>query len=225
MVAVLAAFVFVPLFVFQRIGSFDFWWWMSLNVAVVVCAAFILDKSYFNLILVDLKQGLGKKLGLGFLSAVILYAVFFIGNEAARWIFPFAGDDIQGIYSFKSQASVLRIVFSMILLIGPGEELFWRGYLQRIWERRFGRMGGYLLAGCFYALVHAASGNIMLVLAAGVCGLFWGFLYLRYFRANPCLSCHFLIPFISREEAIGSAHRYTSTARCKSNDPISLDRL
>jgi membrane protease YdiL (CAAX protease family) len=178
--AALAAFVFVPLFAFRRIDGFDFWWWMSLNVAVVVGAAFILDKSYFGLILEDLKQGLGKKIGLGFLSAVFVYAVFFIGNEAAWWLFPFAGNDIQGIYSFKSHASVLRIVFSMILLIGPGEELFWRGYLQRIWEKRFGRVGGYLLAACFYALVHAASGNIMLVLAAGVCGLFWGFLFLRY---------------------------------------------
>ena len=178
--AVLAAFVFVPLFAFQRIGGFDFWWWMSLNVALVVSAAFILDKSYFSLILEDLKHGLGKKIGLGFLSAIILYAVFFMGNEAARWIFPFAGKEIRLIYNFKEHASVLRIVVSMILLIGPGEELFWRGYLQRIWERRFGRVGGYLLAGCFYALVHAASGNIMLVLAAGVCGFFWGFLYLRY---------------------------------------------
>ena len=26
---------------------------------------------------------------------------------------------------------------------------------------------------------YLASGNIMLLLAAGVCGLFWGFLYLR----------------------------------------------
>ncbi len=31
-----------------------------------------------------------------------------------------------------------------------------------------------------YTAVHLASGNIMLVLAAAVCGVFWGWLYLRY---------------------------------------------
>ena len=178
--AVLSVFVFVPLFAFQRLGGFDFWWWMSLCVAAMVSLAFTLDKSYFRLILEDLKQGLGKKIGLGLFSAVFLYAVFFIGNEAARTIFPFAGENISQVYSFKEQAPVLRIIISMLLLIGPGEELFWRGYLQRIWMRRFGNVVGSLLAACLYALVHAASGNIMLVLAAGVCGFFWGFLYLRY---------------------------------------------
>jgi len=178
--SIIAALIFVPLFTFQRIGWFDFWWWMSLSVSVVVFASFLQDKSYLKLVREDLKQGLRKKILLGLLSAVVLYGVFFIGNGTARSLFPFAGNDIKAIYGFESQAPVLRIVLSMLLIIGPGEELFWRGYLQRMWQRRFGRVGGYVLAGCLYALVHTASGNVMLVLAAGVCGFFWGFLYLRY---------------------------------------------
>ena len=178
--AILAVFLFVPLFALRRIGGFDFWWWMSLNLVVLVSFGLFSDKSYPGMILKDLKKGVLKKIGLGILSAGFLYAVFFVGNTVSRIIFPFAGVEISQVYSFKQEASALRIMLFMIVLIGPGEELFWRGYLQRHWEKRFGRYWGFIFAAVLYALVHAVSGNIMLVLAAGVCGLFWGFLYLRY---------------------------------------------
>jgi membrane protease YdiL (CAAX protease family) len=133
-----------------------------------------------NLLFEDFHEGLLKKLGLGIISAGLLYAVFFMGNEVSRKIFPFVGSDISNIYSFKQNASVLRIIWLMIFFIGPGEELFWRGYLQRHWQTRFGKIQGFVFASVLYALVHVASGNMMLVLSAGVCGLFWGFLYLRF---------------------------------------------
>jgi len=69
----------------------------------------------------------------------------------------------------------------------------------------------------FFSHIHALPLLVVIYLKS--------FLYQRYFREKTCLSCHFLIPFISREEAIGSAHRYTSTARSKSNEHISLDQL
>ena len=177
--AILAALLLVPLFALRRIGGFDFWWWMSLNVILLVSFGFYSDKSYLSLILKDFQDGLLKKIGLGILSAGLLYAVFFIGNEVSREIFPFAGTEIGQVYSFKQNASALRIILLMIFIIGPGEEFFWRGYLQRHWQNRFGKIKGFVIAAVLYALVHAASGNIMLVLSAGVCGLFWGFLYLR----------------------------------------------
>jgi membrane protease YdiL (CAAX protease family) len=179
-VAFLAVILFVPLFAFRRIGGLDFWWWMSLNVAVVVSLSFLFDREYGGRIVLEIKQGLGKKIGLGVLSALLLFAFFYAGNEISRLILPFAGDGINQVYAFKEQAPVLRIILLISLLIGPGEELFWRGYLQRSWEIRFGSSRGFILATAVYALVHAASGNVMLILAAGVCGLFWGFLFRRY---------------------------------------------
>ena len=178
--AILAVFLLVPLFALRRIGGFDFWWWMSLNVVLLVSFGLFSDKSYLNLIFKDFHDGLLKKIGLGIISACLLYAVFFIGNEVSRMIFPFAGAEISQVYGFKQNASALRIILLMIVFIGPGEELFWRGYLQRHWQKRFGKIQGFVFASLLYALVHAASGNIMLVLSAGVCGVFWGFLYLRY---------------------------------------------
>ena len=176
---VLAVALFVPLFVFRRIGPLDFWWWMAANVVILTVSGAALDGGYLTALRRDLSENILRKIGLGILSAGLLYGIFFIGGHAMRVLSPSGGTDIARIYGFKSGLSPLRIVLLMVFLIGPGEELFWRAYLQRLWMERFGRFKGPLAAVALYTLVHIAGGNPVLVLAAAVCGLFWGVLYLR----------------------------------------------
>lgn len=179
LVAVLAAALFVPLFVVRGLGTFDFWWWMSADIAVLLVLTASIDRRQLAAIAADIVDRPAVKIGLGLLAAIGLYAVFFAGNILVRRILPFAGAGISQVYGFKTGASPLRVIFLMALVIGPGEELFWRGYLQRNFQDRCGGFGGFLLATALYTLVHVGSGNPMLVLAAAVCGLFWGYLYLR----------------------------------------------
>ncbi len=179
LVAALAAALFVPLFVFRGIGVFDFWWWMSADIVILLILTAAIDRRQLAAFAADIIDRPAGKISMGFLAAVGLYAVFFAGNLLARKILPFAGAGISQVYGFKTGASPLRVIFFIALVIGPGEELFWRGYLQRNFQDRFGGFAGFLLATGLYALVHVASGNPMLVLAAAVCGLFWGYLYLR----------------------------------------------
>ncbi len=177
--AVLAAGLFIPLFFFKRAGPIDFWWWMSAAVVFLNVLGAVLDRGFLPSIARDFRSGVPAKIALGIFSAAVLYTVFFAGNAASNALFPFAGSDIGRIYGFKASASTFRVALLLALVIGPGEELFWRGYLQRHWQERLGSLRGFLGVSAFYALVHAASGNAMLILAAGVCGLFWGFLYMR----------------------------------------------
>ena len=114
------------------------------------------------------------------MSAVLLYLLFFIGNYLSRRWFNFAGSGIEGVYNFKGNAAGFRIALLMLLVIGPGEELFWRGYLQRKLSLKTGKWVGLLLALILYTSVHIFTGNIILVLAAFICGLFWGWMYLKY---------------------------------------------
>jgi uncharacterized protein len=172
--------LFIPLFIFHSIAGIDFWWWMSINISLLFLFTVLSDKSYLKILRNDLSLGIFHKIMLGILSAIILYVIFYLGNQVSRWIFTFAGEGINQVYAFKQDASTLRIILLMVLMIGPGEEVIWRGYLQRHWESRFGRRAGYFLSAAVYSLVHAASGNIMLIGAAGVCALFWGWIYLRY---------------------------------------------
>ena len=176
----LAIVLFVPLFITRGLGPIDFWWWMSANLILLTAMVAFLDPTWVQTIRQDIAGNIPFKIGMGILSALLLYGVFAVGNALSRNIFSFAGSGIQDVYAFKMSASNYRIAVLMIFIIGPGEELFWRGFLQRSLQSKAGKYLGFYLATGLYTLVHLASGNVMLVLAAGVCGLFWGYLYLRY---------------------------------------------
>lgn len=175
-----AAVFFIPLFVFRQAGPLDFWWWMSANLVLLLAAGALADRGFLTSLAEDLGAGLAGKAALGLASALVLYGVFFAGNILSRVLFDFAGRNIDAVYGFKGGAAPLRITLLMALVIGPGEELFWRAFLQRRLAADLGPWPGFILATGLYAAVHLASGNIMLVLAALVCGIFWGLLYLRY---------------------------------------------
>lgn len=178
--ALSAVALFPPLFRFGRIGPLDFWWAMSTILIGLILIGSAGDRVWIRGILLDFRSRPARNLLLGVLTAVLLYAVFLAGNALSRMLLPFAGEGIRRVYAFKNGASPLRIAILMGLVIGPGEELFWRGLVQHRWQARFGDRPGYLLAACLYTLVHIPSGNPMLILAAGVCGLFWGWLYFRF---------------------------------------------
>jgi hypothetical protein len=168
------------MFIIRQIGPFDFWYWMSANLFVMISLAFITDPSYAHSLRIDLSQKIIQKILIGLGSAIVLYLVFFAGNQLSRLLFDFAGEGIANVYAFKGDAEGLRIGLLMLLVIGPGEELFWRGFLQRHFENRLGKWKGFFVATIIYTGVHVFTGNIMLILAALVAGLFWGWMYMKY---------------------------------------------
>ena len=176
---VLGLTLFPFLLYFRRLGPLDFWWAMALVVAVLVISAFAADPGYKAIFLEDVRTRPIRKIALGVVSAAVLYGLFFLGNELVRRVLPTGSANIEAVYALKSRASALRIGLLLFVVIGPGEELFWRGYLQRIWQKKLGKASALPLAAAVYAAVHVTSGNPVLVLAAAVCGLFWGALYQR----------------------------------------------
>lgn len=185
--AILAAALFVPLFIFRSTGPLDFWTSFSLSVVFLSALALGVDRGYFGYLREDVRVRPMIKVGLGVLSALVLYLVFLGGNSVVRSFYPGAPHSIGGIYALGNGVSRVRIVLLLLFFIGPGEELFWRGYLQRAWQSRFSPTMGWLLTSLLYAAVHAGSGNPVLVLAAAVCGLFWGALFLRF--RSPLMLC------------------------------------
>jgi uncharacterized protein len=130
----------------------------------------------------DLARGLG--------SAVGLYAIFQIGDRMARRIMPAGDREIAGIYELRSAAPRPAIATALALAIGPGEELFWRGLVQRGMMRRYGRVRGTLIASSIYGGVHLVSTNLTLTGAAATAGLYWGALYAREQRLAPLIISH-----------------------------------
>lgn len=121
-----------------------------------------------------------KQLFLGLLIAAALWGVFWVGDRLSSLMFDFARPQVDGIYGLKQDPWMgpCGISLLLLLLIGPAEELFWRGYVQRSLEEVWGkRFPAFVVTAIVYALIHVCSLNFMLVMAALVAGLVWGFLY------------------------------------------------
>jgi membrane protease YdiL (CAAX protease family) len=114
----------------------------------------------------------------GLLSAVVLYFLFYAGHHLAPYILPSAKTQVGGIYFLGEGTNKILIFLLLFFVTGPGEEVFWRGFLQDHLMKKWGNFPGFVLATLVYAGVHVLSFNPMLILAALVAGAFWGFLYL-----------------------------------------------
>ena len=115
---------------------------------------------------------------LGLFSAGILYFVFFLGHHLAPCILPGAKAQVGGIYFLGEGTSKVLIFLLLFFITGPGEEIFWRGFLQEHLMKKWGDVQGFFVGTLIYAAVHVFSFNLMLILAALVAGTFWGLLYL-----------------------------------------------
>ncbi len=118
-----------------------------------------------------------RNVALGVAIAVALWGVFWIGEKVAVWMFPFAEGQIGSIYSMKQGTDPWIIGALLLLVIGPAEELFWRGFVQQRLGRRWGPWMGFVATTAVYALVHIWSMNFMLVVSAAVVGGAWGLIY------------------------------------------------
>ena len=118
-----------------------------------------------------------REVTLGLASAAALYGTFKLGDRFARRFVPGGGDQIGQIYSLRDLAPRSETAARLVAVIGPAEELFWRGLVQEALMRRYGRWTGAAMAAVAYSAVHVTSGNFTLMGAAGVAGAHWCVLY------------------------------------------------
>lgn len=117
------------------------------------------------------------QVALGVAIACVLWGVFWVGDKVAAWMFSFADAQVDMVYGMKDGSCPVVIAALLLLLIGPAEELFWRGYVQNKLGGMVGAFVSMVMTCIIYALVHIWSFNFMLVMAALVAGAVWGLLY------------------------------------------------
>jgi membrane protease YdiL (CAAX protease family) len=117
------------------------------------------------------------EVALGLASAAALYATFRAGDVFARRFVPGGDAQIRDIYTLRTIRSRPEIAARLATVIGPAEELFWRGLVQEALMGRFGRWRGAALAAIAYGGVHVVTGNFTLFGAAGIAGAHWCALY------------------------------------------------
>ena len=151
--------------------------WITMTISGIILTSYSLwaDKTCLKPIrlgLVDILLGIG--------IAVALWGVFWIGDKVSSWMFNFARPQVDTIYGMKDGENPWILSFLLLFIIGPAEEIFWRGYLQNNLSKRFSPNMGFVLTTLAYSLVHIFKFNFMLIMAAAVAGFIWGLLY-RFF--------------------------------------------
>jgi membrane protease YdiL (CAAX protease family) len=110
------------------------------------------------------------EVAIGVAAAVVLYGVFWAGDRFLRRWVPAAAAHVDTLYEVRSiGSSKLLPMPAVLVVVGPCEELFWRGFVQA--------RAGFVLALAAYAAVHVWERKPVLVLAALVGGAFWGGLF------------------------------------------------
>lgn len=152
----------------------NFWLTMSLAGVVLTTLSLALSPDLLGVLKSTFSP---KHILFGVALAALLWCVFWVGDKVACWMFPFAEGEIGSIYSMKDGTSPWLIGPLLLLVIGPAEEIFWRGFVQRQFSLKMNSTWAFVLTTAIYALVHIWAGNFMLVVAAAVVGGVWGLLY------------------------------------------------
>lgn len=172
---ILAAVLWSIMFLPVTAPHINFWWAMTASTCTLSILSTIFNPGWWKRVNIDFKNIL---LGIGI--AVALWSIFWIGDKLSQLLFNFARPQVDLIYGMKTGESPLLLTILMLFLIGPAEEIFWRGYVQQKFSERWNQNIGFIVTTAIYALVHVGSCNFMLIMAALVAGLVWGALY-RFF--------------------------------------------
>lgn len=157
-----------PAFALTFRGPRDrFWDRMTMTGAILGTLAIAGDRSLQRPRLRTRDVALGVGIAAG------LYGIFQIGDRIARRLLPSGDKDIGDIYELRNLRPKDEIALRLGAVIGPAEELFWRGLLQRSIQRAWGRWPAAIAASAAYGGVHLVTGNPALVGAATVAGVYW----------------------------------------------------
>ena len=153
----------------------NFWIVMSVAAVTLITLSFVFRKEWKSLLLFNIKD-----IALGISSAIALWFVFYLGNEISEMLFDFARPQVDDVYAMKEGQNQMMLAIVLLFLIGPAEEIFWRGYVQQtLCESKIGDIKAFIITTLIYAVVHIWAFNFMLFMAAVVCGAFWGLVYMK----------------------------------------------
>jgi len=169
---------------------FNFWLMMSLSTAALAGASFIWGEPVSSI-----REWNLRHLLLGAAAAAALYAIFrgghFLLQLVEQWL-PRRAEYINAVYADRGVLPAALVGALLFFPIGFGEEIFWRGWIQKTLAGHLGGGRSYAITAVLYTAVHLPTGNPVLILAALVCGLFWGAVYWKTGSAVPATVSHMI---------------------------------
>ncbi|EIJ81701.1 CAAX amino terminal protease family protein [Bacillus methanolicus PB1] len=145
--------------------------WYMLTASMLLLISYSIVKENF-----DDHASFINFLSYGIGSGLVLFGVFLAGNGLIDGLhLPFK-NDVNKLYNRFSPTEIWHYIV-LILVIIPGEEIFWRGFVQKRISRHLNRTLSIAIAALLYASVNIYSEFMILPFAAFISGIYWGFLY------------------------------------------------
>lgn len=146
-----------------------FWYMFTATMLILISYSIITEE-------VDDAVPLPTYLTVGLVSGLVLFGLFWLGDLLLEILKIPVQKDISRLYKLFSP-SLFWHYLSLMLIAVPGEEIFWRGFIQKRLLHNKGYWWSVIISSLMYASVSLYSGEWILVLAAFISGLFWGTLY------------------------------------------------
>ena len=172
---ILAAVLWTVMFSPWTAPHVNFWWMMTGSACTLSLCATLFAPGWWKRVHITPANILW-----GVVIAVALWGVFWVGDKLSQLMFDFARPQVDTIYGMKEGENPWVLTLLMLLIIGPAEEIFWRGCIQNRLSARWNPNVGFILTTLVYGLVHVSKFNFMLIMAARVAGFVWGLAY-RFF--------------------------------------------
>jgi hypothetical protein len=184
---VLAFALWYVVFGLRDVGNF--WVKIALAAAALALISLVIMGSDERRQLFSVRR---RHIWVGVVTAAILYGVFALGKWVLTALLPFSSAEIAEVYALREELSPWLIASLLLFITGPAEEIYWRGFLQRVLVRKIGPMSGLFLAAALYGLAHIWAVNLSLMLAAFVAGVVWGWIFLIERSLVPVIVSHAL---------------------------------
>ena len=161
-----------------------FWYIFSASLLLLISYSIIMEE-------VEDKASFGTFITYGALSGFLLYGLFWAGYSLFEILNLPLVNQVEKLYGRFSPSFIWHYIV-LILIIVPGEEVFWRGFIQKRLMKLTTVKLSIILSSLLYSSVHFYSGYWMLAFAALIAGLFWGWLY-AWKRSIPLVIVSHLI--------------------------------
>ena len=153
----------------------NFWVMMTFSGLTLTAYSTWASPGWWKDIRLDLSNIL-----LGVVLVAVLWGMFWVGDKLSSLMLDFARPQVDMIYGMKEGENPWVLTVLMLFIIGPAEEIFWRGYLQKSFSKKWNPNIGFIVTTLMYSLVHVSKFNFMLIMAAAVAGFVWGLAYRFY---------------------------------------------
>ena len=119
---VLAAVLWSVMFSPWTAPHVNFWLMMTCSACTLSVLSSIFNPGWWRTLRFSFSN-----IVLGVVIAVALWGVFWVGDKLSQLMFDFARPQVDTIYGMKDGFSPWVLTALMLFLIGPAEEIFWRG--------------------------------------------------------------------------------------------------